>query len=314
MVAEQADVELRLEVGDRPLNLRRTIESVPHGPRDPTSRRDGPRNWRTERNAEGPSLWSAELVDKGARVLFRAWGPGAEDTGRRAAGLVGLEDPGTGDWVPEHPLLRDLSKQFAGIRLPKGTPMMEVLLMTILGQRVHGREAVRNWRMLSYKFGGRPPGPEHYAAPLAVPPDPRKLGALDVWELHRFGVERSRARTMMSACRVAKRIDEAAEMGPEEACKRLAAVPGIGIWTAMNVVARTHGYADAVPVGDYHLPNTVAYGLAGEERADDDRMLELLEPYKPHRYRVLKWLGAGGVSAPKRGHRRGTFYEELKRD
>ena len=38
------------------------------------------------------------------------------------------------------------------------------------------------------------------------------------------------------------------------------------------------GDPDAVSVGDYHLPNQVAWALAGEPRGDDARMLELLEP------------------------------------
>ena len=45
-----------------------------------------------------------------------------------------------------------------------------------------------------------------------------------------------------------------------------------------------------MPVGDYHFPNTVAWALAGEARADDDRMLELLSPYAGQRGRVLSGL------------------------
>jgi 3-methyladenine DNA glycosylase/8-oxoguanine DNA glycosylase len=54
------------------------------------------------------------------------------------------------------------------------------------------------------------------------------------------------------------------------------------------------GDPDAVPTGDLHLPHEVAWALAGEERADDRRMLELLEPYRGHRFRVLRLLLAGG--------------------
>jgi hypothetical protein len=47
----------------------------------------------------------------------------------------------------------------------------------------------------------------------------------------------------------------------------------------------------------------VAYMLAGEERATDDRMLELLAPYAGQRGRVLRLLLAGGRAAPRRGPR-----------
>ena len=64
---------------------------------------------------------------------------------------------------------------------------------------------------------------------------------------------------------------------------------------------RAFGDPDAVIVGDYHLPNIVAFNLAGEPRATDERMLELLEPYRGQRGRVVQLLGLGGRHAPRRG-------------
>ena len=63
------------------------------------------------------------------------------------------------------------------------------------------------------------------------------------------------------------------------------------------------GDTDAVAVGDYHLKNFVAYNLVGEPRASDERMLELLEPYRGQRARVIALLAASGRSAPKYGAR-----------
>jgi 3-methyladenine DNA glycosylase/8-oxoguanine DNA glycosylase len=54
------------------------------------------------------------------------------------------------------------------------------------------------------------------------------------------------------------------------------------------------GDPDAVPVGDLHLPHEVGWALAAEPGADDARMLELLEPYRGHRFRVLRLLLAAG--------------------
>ena len=61
------------------------------------------------------------------------------------------------------------------------------------------------------------------------------------------------------------------------------------------------GDPDAISVGDYHLPNLVAFALAGEPRADDARMLELLEPYRGQRGRVQRLLELSGISAPRYG-------------
>ena len=63
------------------------------------------------------------------------------------------------------------------------------------------------------------------------------------------------------------------------------------------------GDADAVSVGDFHLPNVVCWALAHEPRGTDERMLELLEPYRGHRGRVQALLEAGNVAAPAFGPR-----------
>ena len=82
-----------------------------------------------------------------------------------------------------------------------------------------------------------------------------------------------------------------------EAYARLLAVPGIGPWTAAEVAVRALGDDDAVSVGDFHIPNLVAWALAGERRGDDARMLELLEPYRGRRALVVRLLELGGPGA-----------------
>ncbi len=77
-------------------------------------------------------------------------------------------------------------------------------------------------------------------------------------------------------------------------------MPGIGPWTAAEVAVRALGDDDAVSVGDYHIPNLVAWALAGEPRGDDARMLELLEPYRGRRALVVRLLELGGPARPRR--------------
>jgi len=43
--------------------------------------------------------------------------------------------------------------------------------------------------------------------------------------------------------------------------------------------------------------------MAGEARADDDRMLELLEPYRPYRRHIVMAIMQSGIKAPKYGPR-----------
>jgi 3-methyladenine DNA glycosylase/8-oxoguanine DNA glycosylase len=84
---------------------------------------------------------------------------------------------------------------------------------------------------------------------------------------------------------------------------RLTAVPGIGPWTAAEVGVRALGDDDAVSVGDFHLKNLVAFALAGEPRGTDDRMLELLEPYRGRRAIVVRLLELSGIRPPRYGPR-----------
>ena len=102
---------------------------------------------------------------------------------------------------------------------------------------------------------------------------------------------------------MAERLEAAASLPLDEAHRRLGAVLGIGPWTVGEVARSALGDPDAVSVGDYHLPNLVAFALAGEPRADDVRMLEILEPYRGQRGRVIRLLEASGIGPPRRGPR-----------
>ena len=118
-----------------------------------------------------------------------------------------------------------------------------------------------------------------------------------------MNVERRRADTVRLVAKHARRLEETTEMPPAAATRRLRALPGVGRWTAAEVSLVALGDADAVSVGDYHLPHHVAWALAGEARGDDARMLELLEPYRGHRGRVIRLLVAGHPGPPRFGPR-----------
>jgi 3-methyladenine DNA glycosylase/8-oxoguanine DNA glycosylase len=80
-------------------------------------------------------------------------------------------------------------------------------------------------------------------------------------------------------------------------------MPGVGPWSAAEVALVALGDADAVPVGDVHLPSTVTYALTGTAVDDDDVMLEVLEPFAGQRGRVIRLIGAGRIQAPRRAPR-----------
>jgi 3-methyladenine DNA glycosylase/8-oxoguanine DNA glycosylase len=57
-----------------------------------------------------------------------------------------------------------------------------------------------------------------------------------------------------------------------------------------------------VSVGDLHLCKRVGTALVGR-RVDDDGMLELLEPWRGHRQRVVRLIEAAGIGYERHGPR-----------
>jgi 3-methyladenine DNA glycosylase/8-oxoguanine DNA glycosylase len=122
-------------------------------------------------------------------------------------------------------------------------------------------------------------------------------------DLHRFGIERSRAEIIIEVARRAGRLEGIADMERDDAIRRLAAIRGIGDWTIGAVMGSAWGDTDAITRGDYHLPNLVSWMLAGDPRGSDARMEELLEPYRPYRRRAVLLLKLSGAHAPRYGPR-----------
>lgn len=179
--------------------------------------------------------------------------------------------------------------------------MLEALVPAILEQKVTGDEARRAWRTLIAKHGEPAPGPPAFR--LRLPPTARVLAALPYYAYHPFGVEQRRAELIRRVASRAAWFEATADLPIDMAHARLTSVPGIGPWTAAEVAVRALGDPDAVSVGDFHLPNLVAWALAREPRGDDARMLDLLEPWRGERARVVRLLELSGIQAPRYGPR-----------
>ncbi|MEU4556857.1 DNA-3-methyladenine glycosylase 2 family protein [Actinoplanes sp. NPDC023936] len=253
--------------------------------------------WMAARTPDGPA--TLHLARAAGELIATGHGPGAGWIVDRADAIAGLRDDLTGfaELAAANPLVNRLARTFAGVRLAATGQVFPRLLRAILEQKVTGKEAHRAYRAICRHFGEPAPGP----ADLVLPPDPAAIAATPYWTFHPFGVEQRRTQTLLRAATVAARLDECA--GAAEATRRMTALPGIGPWTAAEVVRYAFGDADAVSVGDFHIPNTVAWALAGEARGTDERMLELLEPFRGHRGRVCDLFSLGGIGAPKFGPR-----------
>ena len=228
-------------------------------------------------------------------VLATAWGEGGEALLERLPDLVGQRDVSVLTRVPDRS--RALLRQARGVRLGRSGDVHSALVKAVLGQVVTTREASQNLRRITRSLGDVAPGPRR----MVTVPRPEVLSELTYSDLHQFGIERRRAAILIEISRRSNRMLEILPMEREDAYRRLVAVRGIGEWSAAGVMGTAWGDKDAVPVGDYHIPNDVAWVLAGRDRGTDDDMLELLEPFRPERRRFIVALKLGNVHAPRYG-------------
>ncbi|MDQ1603784.1 MAG: hypothetical protein QOE01_1629 [Actinomycetota bacterium] len=251
--------------------------------------------WRGLRTPLGPATLRLRSRPTAGLVEAAAWGAGAAWALDGVPDLLGSGDDPAG-FAPDHPVLRDVWRRHRDWRVPRSRLVLEALVPAVLEQKVTGREAWRAWRALVRRYGDPAPGP---VPALRVAPDAATWRRIPSWEWHRAGVDLSRSRTVVTAAGSAGRLEQVVMLGRDEADARLRSLPGVGVWTAAEVRQRALGDADAVSVGDYHLSSLVGWALVGE-RVDDDAMLELLEPYRGHRYRAVRMVELSGLGPPRR--------------
>jgi 3-methyladenine DNA glycosylase/8-oxoguanine DNA glycosylase len=282
----------------REVALRSTLGPLSQGPTDPTMRRDASGVWMTMATPAG----DATLLLRGvaSAIEATAWGPGAAEALAQVPALCGADDDDDGFDPSLHPVVAELHHRTRGLRLTRAARIMAFLVPTILGQKVTGIEQKRAWRQLVFRHGAPAPGP----APLGmrVAPPPAVWRRVPSWEWHRAGVGPQRSDTVMRAVAVGDALERAAQVDAAEASRRLRTVAGIGVWTAHEVVQRSHGDADSVSIGDFHVAKRVGWALTGE-RVDDDGMLELLEPWRGHRQRVVRLIEAAAIGYERHGPR-----------
>ena len=246
---------------------------------------------------EGPAGIELRLTEDGLRL--DAHGEGAAWIAERVPRMVGLEDDPQGFEARLHPLVGRLAARRPWTRIGASLRLWDAVVPVVLGQRVTVGEARRSWWRLVRRHGSPAPGLEG----LFVPPTPQAVAHVSLAEWHRMGVERGRAETIRRVISVLPALERAAQHSSEEFQRAAVTVPGVGPWTATALAGAVLGDPDAVLLGDLHLPHHVCWALAREPRGSDERMVELLEPWRGHRGRVVRLLRGSGNSAPRRGPR-----------
>jgi endonuclease III len=296
-----SDGAVRTWRSQHPVDIVNTLVVHQRSSLDPTYRRElGGTVWRTARTPDGPVTGRFSLRHGGGAVHVQAWGPGSSWLLEHAPMWLGEGDD-CSDFHPRERVLRDAYRLYHGWRIGRTGLVFDSLVPAVLEQKVTGSEAWRGWRTLLRWYGEPAPGP--VPTGMRVAPGPETWRYIPSWDWHRAGVGPDRAKTIIRATRVAARLEEVVELPEHERAARLRAVLGVGAWTAAETLQRACGDPDAVSVGDFHIPRLVVWALASRVSDSDDDMLELLEPYRGHRYRVTRLLEMSGVRPPRFGPR-----------
>jgi 3-methyladenine DNA glycosylase/8-oxoguanine DNA glycosylase len=284
-----------------PVDVHGTLQVLQRGGGDPTYRREPDGTvWRTCRTPAGPATLRLVTRRSDGEVLATAWGDGADWALEQVPALLGAADDVAG-FEPAHPCIARAWHRHPGWRVPRTGLVLEALVPAVIEQLVTGAEAFGAWRLLLHRFGEAAPGLAA-AFGMRVVPTPAQWAAIASWEWLRAGVDGKRSAAVVRAARSAGRLEQTLDSPADAVDRALQSLPGVGVWTSAEVRQRAHGHADAVSFGDYHVAKDIGWALTGAP-VDDDGLAELLEPYRPHRYRVQRLLELDGAWRPRHGPR-----------
>ena len=281
---------------DWPIDLALVLGTLPRGQTDPVCRQLGRQQfWLTGGTPLGPG--SLQVQRRGSDIVGEAWGPGAQWFLQRMPLLLGdNDDPGGFQPAGGTVIAQQWRRHGHHWRVPASGLVRESAILAVLEQKVTGIESRRAWYQLCRDFGEPAPGPA--PARMHVVPDRQTLISIPSWWWRRAGVDHHRAATLIRVARQGLAPDD-----PDDARRRLAAIPGIGPWSLAEIGCRAFGDPDAVSIGDFHLANVIGYALTGRPRSTDDQLLELLAPFAGHRYRAVRMIELSGVKPPRYGPR-----------
>jgi len=261
----------------RPIDLRRTLRPL-HG----HFADDG--WWLPARTPDGPgSLRVRRTPDQ---LVGESWGDGSGWLLDRLDAIAGLHDEPK-RFETDHPVVAPLHHSHPGDRFGRTNLVFPALLVAICGQKVTGHEAARAMYGLTRVFSAPAPGPN---PGLRLPPGPDAMAEAPYHHFHPLHLEKRRADVIREVSRNAARIEALSTQSLEQAAAYLESFRGIAAWTTAKTLEVSHGDPDQVAVGDFHFKHMVVHHLTGRDRGTDPEMVELLEPFRPHRGRVIRLL------------------------
>jgi AraC family transcriptional regulator of adaptative response / DNA-3-methyladenine glycosylase II len=175
-----------------------------------------------------------------------------------------------------------------GMRVPGAFNGFEMGLRAILGQQVTVKAATTIAGRLATAFGERTATP--YPELNRLTPSPFRIARATVDDIAKLGLPSARSKSIIALARAhvsgELSLDSGAHHNPDDTIQRLAALPGIGQWTAHYIAMRALRWPDAFPKEDIAVRNT----LGGVTPKQAEEMSQVWRPWRS--YAVLHlWRG-----------------------
>jgi len=177
--------------------------------------------------------------------------------------------------------LRKMVARNQGLRVPGAFDGFEMALRAVLGQQITVKAATTLACRFAEAFGEKIKMP--YPQLSRLPPTPEKIARTRGSDISRLGIIGTRARSIIALAQAlaAGTMNLDAGADPDFTINQLAALPGIGPWTAHYIAMRALRWPDAFPKDDIAVRNNL--GGVTAKRAE-----ELSQAWRPWRsYAVL---------------------------
>ena len=184
--------------------------------------------------------------------------------------------------------LAPLVKRTPGMRVPGAFNGFELGLRAIIGQQVTVKAATTIGCRVAEAFGE--PFATSFPELTRLTPTAARIAQASVDDLSKLGIVSARSRSLIALAQAqvsgVMPLDRGVHHDPDAAIQKLAALPGIGPWTAHYIAMRALRWPDAFPRDDIAIRNNLG-GVSGKEAE------EMSQGWRPWRsYAVMHiWRG-----------------------
>ncbi len=176
--------------------------------------------------------------------------------------------------------LGPMIKRNPGLRVPGAFNGFEMGLRAILGQQVTVKAATTIAGRLVAAFGD--PTVTPFSELNRLTPSPARIAKASVDDIAKHGIVGARCRSIIALAQAdvsgSLSLDSGVHHNPDTVIERLAALPGIGPWTAHYIAMRALRWPDAFPKGDIGVLNN----LGGVTAKQADAMSEAWRPWRSY--------------------------------